>query len=117
MCGNNQLEGLASARMTMDEYIRAAARTDSNQELIYYAIGMAEEGGEVLSLLKKHVYHGHPLDRDKLILELGDVAWSFFRMCAHLGVSPEEVFRKNNEKLLRRYPNGFSSQQSIERKE
>ena len=112
---NVQLEKLSLERLPMDLYAEGTARTDQNHPLIYYAAGLAEEGGEVLSLLKKHTYHGHPLDREKVILELGDVAWNFFRLCAHLGVSPEEVFAKNQQKLMTRYPAGFSTERSMER--
>lgn len=112
---DRQLERFSASRMTMDEYIEAAARTDKDNPQIYYAIGLAEEGAEVLSLMKKHVFHGHPLDREKIIIEMGDVAWNFFRLCAHLNVNPEEVFAKNNQKLRVRYPDGFSTERSIRR--
>lgn len=36
-------------------------------------LGLTGEAGEVAELLKKHVGHGHALDRDKLAKELGDV--------------------------------------------
>lgn len=37
--------------------------------------GLVGEFGEVVDLLKKAKFQGHELDREKAILELGDVLW------------------------------------------
>ena len=46
----------------------------------YAAMSLAGEAGEVVDALKKHLA-GQPLDRDKVRLELGDVAWSIAAVC------------------------------------
>ena len=56
--------------MTFDEYQKAAARTSDPDRpeidrLTNGALGIAGEGGEVVELVKKHRYHGAPLDRRK----------------------------------------------------
>jgi hypothetical protein len=38
-------------------------------------LGLYGESGEVADLIKKSSFHGHELDNDKLIKELGDVCW------------------------------------------
>lgn len=38
-------------------------------------LGLIEETGEVLGIIKKHEFHNRPLDREKLKLEIGDVFW------------------------------------------
>lgn len=38
-------------------------------------IGVFEEAGEVVGLIKKHVYHHKPLDTAKIAMEIGDVLW------------------------------------------
>ena len=38
-------------------------------------MGLCGESGEAIDLLKKHRFQGHPLDKEKLKKELGDVAW------------------------------------------
>ena len=75
------------------------------------------ESGEACDLVKKHLFHGHELDRESLIKELGDVAWYLAEGAEALGIPLEEVFERNIEKLRRRYPEGFSSEKSINRNE
>lgn len=43
-------------------------------------LGLTGEVGELVELIKKHLFHGHPLDQDKVIKELGDVLFYAFWM-------------------------------------
>ena len=36
-------------------------------------MGLCGESGEAIDLMKKHLYQGHDLDRDKLVKELGGI--------------------------------------------
>lgn len=58
---------------------------------------------------------GHELDREHLIKELGDIAWYLAETATALDVSLEEVLQGNIRKLKKRYPEGFSVQDSKER--
>lgn len=105
--------------MTLDDYEQAAARTvnralGERERLMDAAAGLAEEGGEVLGLVRKHVYQQHPLDRGRLTRELGDVLWCLTIAARSAGVSLEEVARANVEKLRNRYPDGFTVEASRE---
>jgi NTP pyrophosphatase (non-canonical NTP hydrolase) len=103
------------------EYQTLAARTMNKLEerdaLSLTALGLGGEAGEVLDLIKKHLYHGHALDRDKIIKELGDVLWYASQMAAAIGASFDEVAERNIDKLKARYPDGFSEKASQERTE
>ena len=80
------------------------------------AISLCEESGEVAGLIKKHIGHGHDLDSVKLTDELGDVLW-YIQEIAHLsGIPLDRIARRNLEKLKARYPDGFDSERSINRK-
>ena len=68
-------------------------------------------------MVKKHLAQGHDLDRDKMIKELGDVAWYLAETAYALDVPLEEVMVKNIEKLKARYPEGFDKERSIHREE
>ncbi len=108
--------------MTVNEYQQLASRTigDERNErdmLTLAALGLCGESGEVSDIIKKYLYHGHELKKDELIKELGDVAWYLAEAATALNVPLEEVFAANIEKLKRRYPDGFSSEASINRKE
>ena len=86
-------------------------------DLLNGVLGLCGEAGEVTDIVKKSVFHKHPVDIDTLIKELGDVMW-YVAMCCHaLNISLDDVMQGNIEKLKRRYPDGFSTDASINRME
>lgn len=105
--------------MNMHEYqhaaLRTAASTPDRPELAVLALGVAGEAGEVADLVKKHIGHGHTLDREKVVKELGDVLWYIAVLANQVGATLETVAQANIEKLAKRYPEGFSSERSINR--
>lgn len=86
---------------------RTTADTD-DKRYTNYAMGLSGEAGEVTDLLKKAVFHGHDLDKDKLKKELGDVLWYVAMLSSTAGIDLSEVAAANIEKLRQRYPEGFS---------
>lgn len=91
--------------------LRTAQRlSETKAELNLGGMGLAGEAGEACDLIKKVVFHDKPLDRDKLIKELGDVRWYLEFLCIALGTTIEEVQFANNAKLVERYPTGFSAE-------
>lgn len=106
-------------------YQRQAARTliaapgfeiaDDDMMLIWNAIGLAGEAGEVAELIKKGVFHRHGVDREKLHKELGDVLWYVAALCTKAGFDMSEVMQSNIAKLMQRYPDGYSSADSVRR--
>jgi NTP pyrophosphatase (non-canonical NTP hydrolase) len=91
------------------DYEQKAARTinpslDEKARLIDAAAGLAEEAGEALSLVRKHLYQGRELDREKLEKELGDVLWCLAMTARAAGLSLENVAAANVRKLEDRHP-------------
>lgn len=81
------------------------------------AMGIGGEAGEIVDLMKKHIYYGKELDLKQLKNEMGDVLF-YMQALAHLiGSSIEECLELNTEKLSARYPNGFNLQDSIDKKD
>ena len=105
--------------MTANEYQLLAMRTANPEcrNLSNVGLGLAGEAGECADEIKKHLHHGHPLNREKLIKEMGDVAWYLALGCDALGVTLEDVLRLNIDKLKARYPDGFEADKSLHRKE
>jgi len=106
--------------MDLNEYQQLAVRTmggdrTHEQQLANAALGLAGEAGEVADMLKKHLYHAHPLDRDAVVKELGDCMWYVAAVASVLGVELDEIGERNIEKLRRRYPEGFSIERSLNR--
>ena len=88
--------------MTINEY-QALAMTTLNPRLsrkdvlINSVMGLCGESGEAIDIVKKHLAQGHPLDREKLIKELGDIAWYLAETATALDVNLEEVLQGNIE--------------------
>ena len=108
--------------MTINEYQKLAMTTlnpklDKKDVLINGVMGLCGESGEAIDIVKKHLAQGHELDREHLIKELGDVAWSLAETATALDVTLEEVLCQNIEKLKKRYPQGFEVEKSVGRQE
>lgn len=106
--------------MTVNEYQKLAMTTlnpalSKKDVLINGVMGLCGESGEAIDIVKKHLAQGHPLDREKLIKELGDIAWYLAETATALDVTLEEVLQGNIEKLRRRYPEGFDTAHSLHR--
>ena len=86
--------------------------------VLYAAIGICGEAGEVSELVKKYAYHGHAIDKDHLARELGDVLWYVSYMAHLFGYSLGDIMEMNQDKLAKRYPDGkFDEERSRNRKE
>ena len=116
------LEGRLAKTMTVKEYQFLAARTinqalDEKELITNGAMGLCGESGEVIDLVKKWRAQGHELDRVHLTEELGDVAWYLAETATAIGAELEDVLRANIEKLMKRYPEGFAAERSVNREE
>lgn len=84
-------------------------------EMLNACLGLSGEVGEVNDIIKKWVFHGHDLDKDELEKEIGDILWYVALMCDSINVRMEDIAKKNIKKLEKRYKDGFSESQSINR--
>ncbi len=106
--------------MQINEYQRLAMTT-LNPELaqkdilINGVMGLCGESGEAIDIVKKWLAQGHELDKDRLMKELGDIAWYLAETAYALDIDLETVLRRNIEKLKARYPQGFDTERSLAR--
>ena len=106
--------------MTVNEYQKLAMTTlnrDLSQKdiLINAVMGLCGESGEATDIVKKHLFQGHDLDKEKLAKELGDIAWYLAEAATALNIDLDDIFAANIEKLRKRYPEGFDASRSINR--
>lgn len=99
--------------MTFDEYQQAARATaiyPQDLKLIYPALGLAGETGEVVDHIKKVIRDNNrevDAERRELIAkELGDVLWYMASIAADLGMTLNEVAELNIKKLKDRAERG-----------
>ena len=110
--------------MTATEYEQQAHRTIAGhaaENITYLGFGLMAEAGEVADKIAKAVRRGDIVInnneiifvcgncfqfRDNIVDELGDVLWFVAMLARHLGVSLEEVMRRNLDKLADRQNRG-----------
>lgn len=98
--------------MTLDDYEAAASRTTNlkltdTERLLDAAAGLSEESGEILSIVRKHVYQNRSIDKHKLEIELGDALWCLAITARTAGLSLEQIAESNVAKLRDRFPEGY----------
>ncbi len=108
--------------MTINEYQKLAMTTlnpslDQKDILINGVMGLCGESGEAIDIVKKWLAQGHELDKEKLAKELGDIAWYLAETAYALDLDLEDVFQANIDKLKKRFPEGFSTERSVNREE
>ena len=106
--------------MTINEYQKLALTTlnpelQEKDVLINGVMGLCGEAGEAIDMVKKHLAQGHELDKEKLAKELGDIAWYLAETAYAIGYPLEDILQMNIDKLKKRYPEGFSTERSLER--
>ena len=108
--------------MTPNEYQIAAMRTSSktilpSEHLMNGALGLAGEAGEVADIVKKAMFQGHTINREHIAKELGDVCWYIAETATAIGYDLETIMQINIDKLMKRYPDGFSADRSQNRED
>jgi NTP pyrophosphatase (non-canonical NTP hydrolase) len=88
----------------------------TQQERFLEAARVVVTAGKTVDYLKKVVHHDHPIDKEKVKKELGDLLW-YIAITAHAsGLSFNDVASANVEKLKARYAKGFTVAESLNRK-
>lgn len=105
---------------TQYDYQVEAARTAGafkalDDMIVFAAMEINAEAGEVANIVYKYVWQKHDLNREKIIEELGDVLWGIAMMATAMDASLAEVMEYNVKKLRKRYPDGFNPERSRDR--
>ena len=91
-------------KKTIDTAIYPGAGTGDNRELVYLALGLSSEAGEVAGKVKKIIRDGL-FEPKQLGAELGDCCWYIARLAEALGYDFETILRWNYQKLKQRKEN------------
>ena len=103
------------------EFYQSQARRTQNkdltleQKLRHGLYGLAAEVGEVCSIFQKEM-QGHDVDSVKIMDECGDVLWMLSEIADACGFSLNAAAFHNIDKLRARYPEGFDSDRSVNRR-
>ena len=94
--------------MSLGQYQSAAAKTamyKHNHKILYPALGLAGEAGEVANKVKKMLRDDN-LDKNAIASEIGDVLWYAAMLSKDLNIELHDVAMKNLEKLYGRKERG-----------
>lgn len=108
--------------MTLDVYQELALRTaqkftEPSEAVVYLALSLAGEAGELANKVKKRYWHEHDVSDEVLLEEAWDCAWHIMVLTATLGYKASDGAQANIAKLIRRYPNGFDPERSRRRED
>ncbi len=114
---------MTPAEFILTQAAREAAITDAVTNrfsdyairLLHMSMGVCTEGGELLDMVKKHLFYGKLIDKVNAIEEMGDVLFYLAGMCRLLDITFEEVMAINDAKLELRYGPAFSESRAINR--
>ena len=94
--------------MEMNAYQKAASETAiyrAEHAVIYPALGLAAEAGEVANKVKKILRDGK-FDRDAIASEVGDCLWYIAALCRDLNINMSDLALDNLDKLYDRKKRG-----------
>jgi NTP pyrophosphatase (non-canonical NTP hydrolase) len=94
--------------MTLSSYQKAAAGTaiyETQHAIIYPALGLAGEAGEVANKVKK-ILRDAKMDKAALAAEVGDCLWYIAALCRDLNLDMGDLAKSNLEKLYGRKQRG-----------
>ena len=92
----------------MNDYQRAAVSTaiyKKEHAVIYPALGLAAEAGEVANKVKKILRDGK-FDKEAIADEVGDCMWYIAALCRDLNIDMQEIADNNIKKLKDRLERG-----------
>lgn len=75
------------------------------------------KAGEMADLIKKAVFHGHAIEKEVIKEILGAVLSWVVSIGKFVDLEILDIAAANVEKLMKRYPDGFSEERSINREE
>lgn len=83
--------------MNYNEYMQIVIESEKGSltkypKVLHAIMGMNGEAGECVDILKKHIFQGHPLNKEHLLNELGDVCWYTMLLIMELDIYPEFIF-------------------------
>ena len=104
----------------LDDYSKFVNQVASEKELMgritQGIIGVTTEAGELLDMLKKHMFQSRSIDETNIKEECGDIYFYMTELMDAIGTDIWEVIDLNTKNLKTRYPGGhFKKSKSINR--
>lgn len=89
-----------------NDFVKGMKVYPEKHAIVYPALGLAGEAGEIAEKVKKYLRGDKPLDKQALLKELGDPLWYITSLADDLGFTLQDVVDANIEKLSSRKERG-----------
>lgn len=120
-CSNTGLNDVfySDFQETYPDFVKSRTKLfdDNVLNLLHAVVGICGESGEILELIKKHWVYGKPLNRNDLYEEVGDLCFYLQMLLNHAELDFETILEHNMYKLSKRYHQGYSDKEAIDRKD
>lgn len=103
---------MSTPEMSYSEFVYSRTKklpTDT-LDLVHMAMGVSGEAGELLDAIKKTFVYNKPIDTQNVFEELGDIMFYVQGMANLFGWELGEIIQHNMDKLIVRYPIGYSDE-------
>lgn len=94
--------------------IKARLTVDDGR-LLHAVMGLVTETGELMDALKRKLIYGKGIDRVNVMEECGDLLWYIALALDACDYTIEEAMERNITKLKKRYPDGYSDTNALNR--
>lgn len=98
-------------------YVAIQPHDNMKDEVLNWAVGLAEECGEVMNHIKHRYWGKDEVDYVELAKEFGDVLWYLSALATVFGFDLETIAQLNVEKLEHRFGGEFTDDKSRARHE
>lgn len=88
------------------EFVKSMKVYPEKHAIVYPALGLSGEAGEISEKIKKSLRGDKELDKNELLKELGDPLWYITSLADDLGFTLQDVVDANVEKLTSRKERG-----------
>lgn len=85
-----------------EQFVKSMKVYPEKHAIVYPALGLIGEAGEISEKVKKWLRGDKDLDKDALLSELGDPLWYITSLADDLGYTLQDVVDRNVEKLTSR---------------
>lgn len=85
--------------------------------LLHMVLGVVTEAGELADAVKQMIGYRRIFDGVNAKEEIGDLLFYVQGMCNFMGWEITDIMKENMYKLNKRYPDGFTEKDAIERKD
>lgn len=89
------------------EFVKTMKVYPEKHAIVYPALGLSGEAGEIAEKVKKWLRGDKELDKEGLLKELGDPLWYITSLADDLGFTLQDVVDANIEKLSSRKDRGL----------